>query len=212
MASQIPIDPIFNHYRAALSSHGLQATSAPQAVVVGQEDLISIIEAVKSSPDKPRHELIDEAFGGRLEALEVGARAEALDLAVNITFMVKCASENPYSGLLEQGDHRNGWKSEDGLDWFIVNLIPNTSSSLGLSVENSGSALDIKTTLKARKLKKRPGLHFRPTNDWSNHLRLDRHHGRSTVLVFNQIAFLKEQLRLTKDGPRMSPIGDCLRR
>ena len=200
-----------DHCQAAYTSYLLQTQIWPNAIAVGQEDLICIIEAIRSSPEKSRQKLIDEAFGGRLQTFGVEARGEALDVAVNIAFMVKCASRNTHSAWLEDGTNRDRWKSEESLASFVLNLIPNASRSLGLSVEDSGSALDIKTTLKARKLEKRAGLRFRPTNDWSDHLRVDRNNGRPTVLVFNQIAFLKEQLRLTKDAPRLATISDWLR-
>lgn len=61
---------------------------------------------------------------------------------------------------------------------------------------------NIKNSLTARRLKKRAGLQFQATNDLRNHLRLDRKRG--IVQVFHHTAFIKEQLRLTRDLGELS--------
>ena len=58
--------------------------------------------------------------------------------------------------------------------------------------------VSIKKALLARKLKKVAGLTFRGTDDLRNHFKLD--HKTGVVEVFHHTSFLKEHLRLTKDG------------
>jgi hypothetical protein len=72
-----------------------------------------------------------------------------------------------------------------------------------------GAGQDMKSTLRATKLKKQAGLKFRPTDDLRCHLRLDRKLG--IVDIFLHTAFLKEQLRITKNIARPVSLEDCLK-
>ena len=78
-----------------------------------------------------------------------------------------------------------------------------------LSEDDTKSSMDVKAALMARKLKKRAGLRFRPTDDLRSHLQLDRKSG--SVDIYHHTAFLKEHLRLTKDAPKDMSVSDSLR-
>ena len=67
----------------------------------------------------------------------------------------------------------------------------------------------IKHNLRATKLKKRAGLSFEATDDLRNHLKLDKK--RAAVQVFHHTAFLKEQLRLTRDEPKNMSTSDYIK-
>jgi hypothetical protein len=69
--------------------------------------------------------------------------------------------------------------------------------------------LDMRSALTAKKLKKRAGLSFRPTNDLRSHLKLDRRKG--VVEIYHYTAFLKEHLRITKGEKGDLTISDSLK-
>lgn len=71
------------------------------------------------------------------------------------------------------------------------------------------SPLNMKASLTAKKLKKRAGLKFRPTDDLRSHLKLDRKNG--VVEIYHHTAFLKEHLRLTKDRPYNLSVTEFLK-
>ncbi|KAI9794815.1 MAG: hypothetical protein M1816_002943 [Peltula sp. TS41687] len=98
---------------------------------------------------------------------------------------------------------------------YISDLFPQTNHPSLNDDDNTdtSSLLSVKTALMARKLKKRIGLKFRPTDDLRNHLRLDT---KINVLdLYHHTAFLKEHLRLTKSSkeiPRNASIQDSFKR
>ena len=83
---------------------------------------------------------------------------------------------------------------------FIASIFPKTDHP---------SIDDIKDNLRATRLKKRAKLRFKPTNDLRNHLKLDRK--RAVVEIFHHTAFLKEQLRLTKDEPENMSVTQSIK-
>jgi hypothetical protein len=105
--------------------------------------------------------------------------------------MVNCATSRQSSLVLEHGSQQVPWGKDVIFGGFIASIFPKTDHP---------SIDDIKENPRATKLKKRAGLRFEPIDDLRNHLKLDRK--RAVVGNFHHTAFLKEQLRLTKDKAR----------
>lgn len=101
--------------------------------------------------------------------------------------MVICSASRQSSALLEHGSHQAPWASDVAFSQFITDAFSKTDH---LSINN------IKENLRARKLKKRAGLRFQPTDDLRNLLKLDQK--RAVVEIFHHTAFLKEHFETHK--------------
>jgi hypothetical protein len=100
-------------------------------------------------------------------------RDRSINLAVRVMVMVNCSAHHQSSGLLEQGPYQVPWRSDVSFSQFIADIFPVTDHP-SLNDDGTGSSFGTKTALTARKLKKRAGLKFRPTNDLRRHLMLDQ--------------------------------------
>ena len=101
------------------------------------------------------------------------------------------------SGRLEKGSFRIPWRDNIAFSTYLQDLFPTTSHPV-LSYVNSKLFLDIKSELRATKLKKYLGVSFRPTHDIRSHLFFDRE--AYIIEIFHHTTFLKEQLKATKSG------------
>lgn len=176
------------------------------------EDLFAIIQALKSSPNAVRGELVEgiqkTVHGQEEKASLEQQRERAINLAVRIMTMVNCSTQRQSSGLLEHGVHKVSWRCDATFSQFITTVFPMTDHP-SLNDEDTKSSMDLKTALMARKIKKQAGLVLRPTDDLRSHLQLDRSGG--SVEIYHHTAFLKEHLRLTKDTPKDMSVSDSLR-
>jgi hypothetical protein len=197
----------FDRYRALTASY---ESDCEHPAITKHEDLFHIIKDLKSNPDMTRAELAETHFPNRLgrRPPPLNEQERAIDLAVRIMAMVSCSAQQRSPDLLEQGAYQAGWRNDITFSQFITDIFPMTDHP-GLSENDESTPLDQRTVLTAKKLKKYAGLDFRPTDNLRNHLRLDRR--RNVVEIFHYTAFLKEQLRLTKEGPKNLSVSDSLR-
>jgi hypothetical protein len=161
------------------------------------EDLLEIFEELKSNPEVTRTELLEKLFIDRPVRSD---QERAINIAVRVMMMVNCSTSRQSSVILEHGSQQVPWGKDVTFAEFITSIFPKTDHP---------SIDDIKDNLRATRLKKRAGLSFEPTDDLRNHLKLDRK--RAVVEIFHHTAFLKEQLRLTKDKPRNITVVDSLK-
>jgi hypothetical protein len=173
-------------------------------VKVGQQpglkshgDLTKIIKELKSNPDVTRDALLEKLFTDRPARSD---QERAINIAVRVMMMVNCSASRQSSALLEHGSQQVPWRGDVPFSEFITSIFPKTDHP---SIDH------IKGNLRATKLKKRAGLRFEPTDDLRNHLKLDRK--RAVVEIFHHTAFLKENLRLTKDKPRNMSATESLK-
>ena len=173
------------------------------------EDLFATVEALKSSPNITRVDLLaalqKQPHGQEAQA---SATEHAINLAVRVMLMVNCSAQRQPTGLLERGVYRLQWRSDITFAQFVTNAFPTTDHP-SLNDDESRSSVGIRAALMARKLKKRAGLKLRPTDDLRSHLQLDRKSG--FVDIFHHAGFLKEQLRLSKDLPRNLLVDEALK-
>ena len=130
-------------------------------------------------------------------------------------------TDHPRYILLSPNLHLLGFLPEDEARsqsfqsscFFAQCLLQKRTTDFNLMISLNGddprSSDDIKAALMAKKLKKRAGLSFRPTDDLRDHLQLDRKTG--SVEIYHHTAFLKEHLRLTKESPKGMSVSDSLR-
>jgi hypothetical protein len=144
-----------------------------------------------------RDELLEKLFLNRPARND---QERAINIAVRVIMMVNCSASHQSFALLEHGSRKVPWRGDVPFSEFITSIFPKTDHpSIG----------HIKENLRARKLKSRAGLKFEPTDVLRNHLKLDRK--RAVVEIFHHTAFLKEQLRLTKDKPRYMSVTEYIK-
>jgi hypothetical protein len=187
----------FQTYKEITASYEADVKESQRAGLESHEDLVRIIEELKSSPEVTRQALLEKLFSDRPARSD---QERAINIAVRIMMMVNCSTLRQSSILLEHGSQQVPWRKDIPFSEFIASIFPKTDHP---SIDH------IKDNLRATKLKKRAGLRFEPTDDLRNHLRLDRK--RAVVEIFHHTAFLKEHLRLTRDQPRDLSVADSLK-
>ena len=200
----------FDYYKDITASYEPELSHGKQAALRSHEDLFKVILALKANPDLTRAQLIEKLFTvqSRGDPITVIDQEHAINLAVRVMLMVNCSAQRQSSGLLEHGGHQVRWRSHVTFSQFVEEIFPMTDHP-GLNEDTIGSWSDVRSAITAKKLKKRAGLKFRPTDDLRSHLKLDRKNG--TVEIYHHTAFLKEHLRITKDEARKLSVSDSLR-
>src|SRR5271154_3664759 len=198
------------YFRDLAASYEPDVANDEQPALETHEDLCMLIRALRSNPDITRAAFAEECFANRPNRWPAPAddQDRAINLAVKVMAMVNCSAQRQASGLLEHGAFQRRWQNNVTFTEFITDAFPETDHP-GFNNTGAGEGLDLKSALMAKKLKKIAGLKFRPTDDLRCHLKLDQKTG--TVDIFHHTAFLKEQLRLTKDNLRPESVGESLK-
>lgn len=200
----------FDYYKVMTASYEPDAGPGQVPALKTHTDLFGIIRKLKSEPGLTRAKLSDEIFNnppGRRQ-ISLVDRNRAINLAVKIMVMVNCSMKPESSGLLELGTQQIRWREDVTFSQFIEDIFPMTDHP-GLNDDTAGPLLGLRTVLTAKKLKKHAGLKFRPTDDLTSHLKLDRKSG--IVQIYHHTAFLKEHLRMTKEEKGDLTVSDSLK-
>ena len=199
----------FKHYKDLTSSYEADTAPGDRAALSTHEDLFAIIEELKLQANITRAaftaKLFCEDTNGKLPS--TADQERAVNLAVKVMTMVNCSAQRQSSGLLEHGLSQAPWRSDVTFSQFIADTFPTTDQP-SLNDDDLKGSIDVKKTLMAKKLKKRIGLKFQPTDDLKRHLKLDRK--TRVVEIYHHTAFLKEHLRLTKDEPPDMTVSESI--
>jgi hypothetical protein len=200
----------FHYYKGLTTSYDPDTRPGERPALSTHDDLFQIIRQLKADPDITRTQLLHKLFPEQSDRPSPSAidQERAINLAVKIMAMVNCSAQHQSAGLLEDGTYQIPWRHDVTFTQFVTDIFPMTDHP-SLNDDDEVKQLDIKTVLTAKKLKKRAGLKFRPTDDLRNHLRFDRK--TAVVELYHHTAFLKEHLRLTKDKPRNLTITEALK-
>ncbi|KAF7940500.1 uncharacterized protein EAE98_000627 [Botrytis deweyae] len=193
----IVLGPYFEFFKISTCNYTSNIASNQTPALVSYEELFKIMRELKSNPELPKADLLEKLFTDRPTRVD---QERALNLAVRVVMMISCSASRQSSVLLEYGNQQARWDKNDTFSQFLNDAFPKVVHP---------SIDEIKKNLQATKLKKHARLNFRPTDDLRNHLRLDRNAG--TVEIFHHTAFLKEQLRLTKEQPQNLSISDLIK-
>lgn len=171
-----------------------------------------MIQTLKSDPDIPRSQLTKKCFThyhSGSSGPQHDDQERAVDLAVRAMFFINCSAQHQSFHLLEHNADRLKWRDDVTFSQFFSEAFPMTDHP---SLDDNETTLPVivKKALLARKLKKVAGLTFRGTENLRNHLKLD--HKTGVVKVFHHTSFLKEHLRLTKDGKYNADLSESLKR
>jgi hypothetical protein len=165
------------------------------------EDLLQVIEHLKEHPNLPKHVLREHL------ASRIPKQASDMDALLNlVTQLIFMAHSDADDIIPENGFASSRWTAES-LEGFVLSWFPFTDHH---TWSNPSHILfeATKSDLKARKLKKHLNVQFWPTNNIQDHLLFDRK--GQAVYIFHHVAFIKEQLRLTKKLSTGAPARDCL--
>ncbi|KAK0384911.1 hypothetical protein NLU13_7390 [Sarocladium strictum] len=191
-------------YKAAVAGY-LEESSADSRVLDTHEDLFRAIATLKNKPDISKAAFYQDGFPtascGR-RAFERADLLQAATLAVRIFLMIESSPLHHYSDRLESGGLKVPWLEDVPFSQYIEQLFHRTTHRIFSFAESEGFA-DIKVELRATKLRKHLGVTFRATHDIRNHLSYD--YRENTIDVYHHAAFLKEQLRATKNMDQSSP-------
>jgi hypothetical protein len=190
------LKPFFDFYREETLSYRSDLKQGQKAALESHEDLFAIIKELKASPDAKRVDLVERLFSDRPVRSD---QERAVDLAVRVMLMVNCSAPRQDSVLVEDGNHQFPWRNDVTFTDYVRSIF-NQKPHPGI--------IHIKENLRAFKLKKRSGLKFEPTNDIRSHLKFD--HKKTVVKIFHHAAFLKEQLKLTKNEPQSISVSKSL--
>ncbi|MCJ1355092.1 MAG: hypothetical protein MMC33_005083 [Icmadophila ericetorum] len=202
----------FNHYKYLTASFEHDTQSAEQQVLRSHKDLFKIIQTLKSDPDIPRSQLTKNCFthyDSGSSGPQHDDQERAVDLAVRAMFFINCSAEHQSFHLLEHNADRLKWRDDITFNQFVSEAFSMTDHP-SLNDNETTLPVSIKKALLARKLKKVAGLTFRGTDDLRNHFKLD--HKTGVVKVFHHTSFLKEHLRLTKDGNYDASLSESLKK
>lgn len=188
------------YYKTIVSIY-LDANPASGRLIDTREALFQVLAVLKANPNATLSQLGQLAFNQSHPSSSAQAQREAIKLALKVLIMVDSSALHHSSDRLERGNFRFAWKGDVALCDYLQDIFPSSDHHI-LSHANTEQFVDMKRQLKAVSLKKDLGITISATSDIQNHLRLDR---RNNVLeIYHYTAFLKEQLRVTRDE------GDCL--
>ncbi|KAL9632564.1 MAG: hypothetical protein Q9164_005244 [Protoblastenia rupestris] len=202
------LKPFFDHFKDLAASYEPENPRRP--ALSTHEDLIEIIRKLKANPDVARAQLASIAFKDQppSKTPPLEDQAFAINLAVKIMTMINCSAQHQTRSLIEQGMPGTPWRSDMTLSQFILDSFPQTSHP-SLDDGEVKPPLDVKPALEAAKIKRIIGLKFQGTDDLRMHLTLNRN--QYVVYIYHHTAFLKENLRLTKDKPSDMSISETLK-
>jgi hypothetical protein len=193
----------FQFYKAAVAGYLDEAPGTSRALNT-HEDLFKAITTLKNQPEITKLAFYKNGFrrsdGAR--ALDQTDLLQATTLVVRVFVMVDSSPLQHSSTRLEAGGVKVPWRDDVPFSQYLDNLFPKTSHRI-FSFADSESFADTKAELRATKLRKHLGVTFRATYDIRNHLVYD--YRENTVDIYHHTAFLKEQLRATKELGGCSP-------
>jgi hypothetical protein len=200
----------FEYYKDLTRLYEPDIEPSERPALNNHEDLFDIIQRLKMEPNLSRAQLAESLFGkqpGQSQAA-LADRECAINLAVKVMAMINCSAAHQTPSLLEHGTFQIPWRETVPFSQFMSDIFPLTDHP-GLNDHSAETPSNMKAALTAKKLKKRAGIKFHPTDDLRRHLKLDR---KSRVVeIYHHTAFLKEHLRLSKDSLRALSISDSLK-
>ncbi|WQF80252.1 hypothetical protein CDEST_05266 [Colletotrichum destructivum] len=191
--------PYFQYYREMTASYISDAFPPEEIKALrSHDDLLAIINLIRSNPDTQRSELTTKYFSSRqiFEETPPEDKQRAFNLAMRVLMMISCSSEGLTDDLLPLGTESSIWRRDQSAREFVSGVF-STRNHPSLN-EVDESLPNIQLSLRAVGLKKVAHLSFHSTDDLRNHLRLDPRTG--VVEIFHHTTFLKESLKASKNS------------
>ncbi|KAK3318934.1 hypothetical protein B0H66DRAFT_558427 [Apodospora peruviana] len=131
-----------------------------------------------------------------------GNEPAAIGMAVEAMFMIDPAAKERHASDFRLGQHYrpSSWLPDETLASFVERIFPPSLVGSQEAVAAAAAAMEQGQhgALRARKLQKRLGARFRPTNNLAEHLLFDEQ--RNYLYIFHHVGFLKTQLARYEGG------------
>lgn len=205
------LSSFFEHYRRHTTAYAPDVSHGHRPALQSHEAFLKMIEVLKSSSDKTPAQLIDRFLDLNRDQHLISPEdsRQVLNLAMRIVYMVNCSAQQHSSALIELGAIQRHWQNDYTLCQFMTESF-HTSDHPDLNDANVAASDSMRRALIAKKLKKRLGIRFLPTDNLRAHLRYDRK--TQAVEIFHHTAFLREHLRMTRNCADAGSMGGALKR
>jgi hypothetical protein len=168
----------------------LTSNTSPSLLPIKSDCVLLAANVLKSNVSTTRRD-IEQHYKDKVTARNSNLHYsnKTVNMAVQAMFMVDPVAKEWHSADFAVGDYRpSSWLPNETLEAYIRRLFP---PNLPSSQSTPLAAVEYRA-LKARKLQKRLGLRFEPTNDLEKHLLFDER--RNRLYIFHHVAFLKAHL------------------
>lgn len=175
-----------------------------------QARLLLAVEQLKKYPRQTRKEItfnVRNSLGSNYPELYIN---KLMEIAVQAIAMIDPSAGDWHAQDFVMGSYRpSSWQQDETLQSFCSRSVPFATDE---AVAAAKSALDEKSSLRARKLQKRLGIRFYATNNLAEHLLLEHRHGKTRLYIFHHAGYLKTCLKQTKELklPVDSGMDSCL--
>lgn len=175
-----------------------------------QARLLLAVEQLKKNPKKTRRggtQILQNVLGSNCPDLYIDKLMESAAQAIT---MIDPTAGDWHAQDFVMGSYRpSSWQQDESFQSFCSRSVPVANDEAVIAAK---AALDEKSSLRARKLQKRLGIHFYATDNLAEHLLLEHRHGKTRLYIFHYAGYLKarlEQATLLK-LPVDCAMEDCL--
>lgn len=176
----------------------------------GQARLLQAAKLIMENPRKTRREdtqILRNVLGSTYPNPYID---KLMEIAAQAITMIDPAAGDWHAQDFVMGRYRpSSWQRDESFQSFCSRSIPVGNDEAIIAAK---AALDVKSSLRARKLKKHLGVQFYATGNLAEHLLLEHRHGKTRLYVFHYTGYLKARLEQTMllKLPVDCAIGDCL--
>lgn len=174
----------FRVYDDLVSRRRFHINPPTSTKAVSHTKILEIAKDLAANISWTRDECIAALFQASRDKCSEDDLENALDIAVQATFMIDCVATQWHASNFRLGGMRpTCWAANETFLKFMENSFP-----ISTNIQKAVLVLENQDALKAWKLEKRLGLTFKGTNNLADHLLYDRRH--NTVYLFHHVAFL----------------------
>ncbi|KAL1851680.1 hypothetical protein Daus18300_012489 [Diaporthe australafricana] len=160
-----------------------------------QARLILAVEQLTENPKKTRREItqiVQNVLGSNYPDLYMNKLMESAAQAIT---MIDPTAGDWHAQDFVMGSYRpSSWQRDESFQSFCSRSVPVGTDE---AVTAAKTALDEKSSLRARKLQKRLGIQFYATGNLAEHLLLEHRHGKTRLYIFHYAGYLKARLEQT---------------
>ncbi|KAJ0108634.1 hypothetical protein J7T55_015068 [Diaporthe amygdali] len=171
----------------------LMPTAGP---VSEQTRLLIAVEKLKENPRKTRSEssqIIQNVLGSNHAGQYI---SKLMESAAQSIAMIDPTAGDWHAQDFVMGSYRpSSWQRDESFQSFCSRSVPLGSDK---AINAAKTALDEKSSMRARKLQKRLGIQFYATDNLAEHLLLENKHGKTRLYIFHYAGYLKARLEQTR--------------
>jgi hypothetical protein len=203
----IRLERFWRYYKIVASSYTPDLTSTHPPALTDHDELLAIIEAIKTHQDVARADVVQEFFGKRYPDPDPSQRPSlpdqdcAFNVGASILFQMNVSHGS--ANIVEESHPAFPWRKDISAKQYVQDAFPNRQHPY-FEGDHEYEMRRKLAALTAVQLRKRTGLRIKATSDLRCHLMLDQ--TERVVQVFHCTPVLKEILLQSKDDPDASII------